>query len=80
MTLTEKIVGVLAILAFILITGVSVPSSLSIWGSFLIMGLLNNVLPFSLIVWGQTYIASALASILNATTPLFTVLVASKLL
>lgn len=65
---------------FILITGVSVPSSLSIWGSFLIMGLLNNVLPFSLIVWGQTYIASALASILNATTPLFTVLVASTLL
>ena len=40
------------------------------------MGLLNNVLPFSLIFWGQTHIASGLASILNATTPLFTVVVA----
>ena len=40
------------------------------------MALLNNVLPFSLIVWGQAHIASGVASILNATTPLFTVVVA----
>ncbi len=39
------------------------------------IGLLNNVLPFSLIVVGQTTIPSGLASILNATTPLFTVVV-----
>jgi EamA-like transporter family. len=38
-------------------------------------GCFNNVLPFSLIVMGQTYIPSGLASILNATTPLFTVIV-----
>jgi drug/metabolite transporter (DMT)-like permease len=38
--------------------------------------LLNNVIPFSLIFWGQTHIPSGLAAILNATTPLFTVLVA----
>ena len=38
--------------------------------------LLNNVVPFSLIFWGQTEIASGLASILNATTPLFTLVVA----
>ena len=46
------------------------------WGPFLVMGLLNNALPFSLIFWGQTHIPSGLAAILNATTPLFTVLVA----
>ncbi len=46
------------------------------WRAFLVMGLLNNALPFSLIVWGQTTIASGLATILNATTPLFTVLLA----
>ena len=46
------------------------------WSAYLAMGLLNNVLPFSLIFWGQTQIASGLASILNATTPLFTLLVA----
>ena len=40
------------------------------------MSFLNNVVPFSLIVWGQQHIASGVASILNATTPLFTMLVA----
>ncbi len=46
------------------------------WRSFLAMGLLNNLVPFALIFWGQTQIASGLASILNATTPLFTMVVA----
>jgi drug/metabolite transporter (DMT)-like permease len=40
------------------------------------MGLLNNLIPFSLISWGQTQISSSLASILNATTPVWTVLLA----
>ncbi|NYZ15127.1 DMT family transporter [Azospirillum sp. RWY-5-1] len=40
------------------------------------MSVLNNVIPFSLIVWGQTQVASGLASILNAATPLFTVVIA----
>lgn len=40
------------------------------------MGFLNNIVPFSFIVWGQAHIASGVASILNATTPLFSVLVA----
>ena len=51
------------------------PAGLSGWRPFIAIGLLNNVLPFSLIVVGQTYIPSGLASILNATTPLFTVVV-----
>jgi drug/metabolite transporter (DMT)-like permease len=46
------------------------------WRSFFAMGLLNNLVPFALIFWGQTQIASGLASILNATTPLFTLVVA----
>ena len=46
------------------------------WDAFLVMGALNNAIPFSLIVWGQTHIDSGLASILNATTPLFTFLLA----
>ncbi len=49
------------------------------WPAFMAMGLLNNVIPFSLIFWGQTQIASGLASILNATTPLFTLVVAHLL-
>src|SRR5437867_12706600 len=51
------------------------PAGLSGWRPFIAIGLLNNVLPFSLIVVGQTYIPGGLASILNATTPLFTVMV-----
>ena len=45
-------------------------------GALLILGILNNAIPFSLIVQGQTQITSGLASILNATTPLFTIIVA----
>ena len=44
--------------------------------AFLVMGVLNNAIPFTLIVWGQTRIGSSLAAILNATTPLFTVILA----
>jgi drug/metabolite transporter (DMT)-like permease len=51
------------------------PKGFSGWKPFFAIGLLNNVLPFSLIVMGQTTIPSGLASILNATTPLFTVVV-----
>jgi drug/metabolite transporter (DMT)-like permease len=45
------------------------------WRTFLAMGLLNNLIPFSLFFWAQTHLASGLASILNATTPLFTLVV-----
>lgn len=48
--------------------------------SFLIMGLLNNLLPFSLLFWAQTVIPSGLASILNATTPIFAIIAAHFLL
>lgn len=58
------------------LVGRRTPKERRVWLAFIGMGLLNNVLPFALIVWGQHRIASGLASILNATTPLFTVLVA----
>jgi drug/metabolite transporter (DMT)-like permease len=51
------------------------PSGFSGWKPFFAVAFFNNVLPFSLIVMGQTFIASGLASVLNATTPLFTVVV-----
>jgi drug/metabolite transporter (DMT)-like permease len=47
-----------------------------LWGSFLMLGLLTNVIPFSLIAFGETRIASGSAAILNATTPIFTILAA----
>ena len=75
------VVGRVALAAIILlavmrIAGQGIPWTLRVWAAFLAMGLLNNVIPFTLIVWGQSHIASGVASILNATTPLFTVVVA----
>ncbi len=59
--------------------GRKMPPSPRAWGAFLVMGFFNNLIPFCLIVWGQTRIASGLASILNAATPLWTVLLAHLL-
>ena len=47
-----------------------------VWGSILLLALLNNALPFVLIGWGEMHIASGLAAILNSTTPIWGVLVA----
>lgn len=66
----------LALHIFLLARGAPVPLNLRLWGAFLVMGLINNVVPFSLLAWGQIQIASGLASILNATTPIFTIVVA----
>ena len=70
----------LALWSIALVMGLRPPRNLGVWIAFFGMGLLNNVIPFSLTVWGQTHIASGVASILNATTPLFTVIVAGLLL
>lgn len=69
----------LILLAVLRIAGQSLPRQSAVWLAFFGMGVLNNVIPFNLIVWGQGHIASGVASILNATTPLFTVLVAHVL-
>jgi len=69
-------VASLVLLGYVYLTGRRLPKSPGLWGAFLIMGVLNNIIPFSLIVWGQTHIDSSLASILNATTPLFSVFLA----
>lgn len=61
---------------FLLALGLRLPADRGVWLAFFGMGFINNLIPFSLIIWGQTHIASGLASILNATTPLFSILVA----
>jgi drug/metabolite transporter (DMT)-like permease len=48
------------------------------WRAFAIMGLINNAIPHTLIFFGQTEIGAGLAAILNATTPIFTVLIANR--
>jgi drug/metabolite transporter (DMT)-like permease len=82
LTLVWLRVGIAAaVLAAVLAAmGIAIPRGRRAWVAFFGMGLLNNVLPFSLIFWGQSQmpasVAAGLASILNATTPVFTVVVA----
>lgn len=77
-TLVLGRVGIAAIALNLMVraSGNRMPASPKIWAAFLAMGLLNNLIPFSLIFWGQTQISSSLAAILNATTPVWTVLLA----
>ena len=65
-----------ALWLYLRLRGIPVPTAASTWWAFLGMGLLNSLIPFTLIFWGQTLIDSGLASILNATTPVFSILVA----
>ena len=73
-------VAALTLWAVLLIGGYEIPKSLKLWRAFFMLGLLNNVIPFALIVWGQNHIGAGLASIINATTPLFTILIAGAFL
>lgn len=70
----------LTLWGLILVLGVPLPRWRAPWGALALMGLANNALPFTLIVWAQTSIPSGLASILNASTPLFAVIVAGLVL
>ena len=73
-------VAALTLWAVLLIGGYEIPKSFKLWRAFFMLGLLNNVIPFALIVWGQNHIGAGLASIINATTPLFTILIAGAFL
>lgn len=53
------------------------PRSPRLWGAFLVMGCLNNVIPFTLMAWGQQHIETGLTSILNAGTAIWGVLFAA---
>ena len=67
--------GALAMLIAILIYRSSLPKTLDAWVKLTIAGLLMSSVPFTLFAFAQTYVSSALASILNAITPMATVIV-----
>jgi drug/metabolite transporter (DMT)-like permease len=69
-------IAALALNAWVFARNGRMPGSLGVWGAFLVMGALNGLVPYTLIVWGQQNIDSGLASILNGTTPLFSVVLA----
>jgi drug/metabolite transporter (DMT)-like permease len=66
-----------ALIVAVLLAGLTMPLKLDWWRPLMVMSILNNVIPWTMITWGQTEIASGLAAIFNATTPLFTVVIAN---
>jgi drug/metabolite transporter (DMT)-like permease len=77
-TVAIRTAGAAAVLwAVLLPMGYRIPREGRVWGALFVMGLLNNALPFTLITWGQQSIETGLAAILNASTAVFGVLIAS---
>ncbi len=69
--------GALALWLWVALRRIALPKDPRFLYRFLIMGALNNAIPFALIVWGQQHIDSGLAAIINASTAIFGVLVAA---
>ncbi|MDJ0931936.1 DMT family transporter [Breoghania sp.] len=73
--LLRVLIAAIVLHAVLRLKGPAFPTTLSTFTPFLIMGLLNNAVPFGLLTWGQTELASGLAAILNAFTPISTVII-----
>jgi drug/metabolite transporter (DMT)-like permease len=71
--------GALTLGAILLFSGMGLPRGWKRWRAFLAMGFLNNAVPMSLIVFGTHAISAGLASIINALTPIFTIVFAHLL-
>ena len=69
-------IAAVALLGWMRFKGDRLSLPLPVWGAMLLLALLNNIVPFILFGWAQQHIASGLASILNATTPIWGVVVA----
>ncbi|HCB02266.1 MAG TPA: hypothetical protein DEP19_07770 [Anaerolineae bacterium] len=72
--------GLLFVGAVVIIQKVQLPRTFKEWLPLFVLGLTNIAIPFFLISWGQIYIESGVASILDATVPLFTILASHFLL
>ena len=69
--------AMLALWVIVLLRRLPVPRAPRVWVAFLVMGCLNNAIPFSLMAWGQLHIETGLTAILNAATAIWGVLVAA---
>lgn len=79
LVLLRVAIAAIALQIYLSATGISFKPVLERIGPFFALALLNNVIPFSLIFAGQTQMGAGLASVLNATTPMWTLIIASML-
>lgn len=73
-------IAAFALFIYLRIRGDDMPNGRTLWVAFFVLGLVNNIIPFSLLFWAMKIIPSGLASILNATTPIFSIIVAHFML
>lgn len=76
LVLARMSIAAIPLLLLVRLTGGSLPRDVATWRSLAVLGALNIAIPFMLFIWGQTRVPSGLASVLNATTPLWGVLAA----
>ena len=77
--LGRLIIGLAGLVGLLKLLGHPLRPLMTQWRSFAWIGLINNAIPFSLISFGQTEITGSLASIINASTPIMTAVVAHQL-
>jgi drug/metabolite transporter (DMT)-like permease len=71
---TRLLIGAITLYVIIKIKKYKVPTDLKTWGQFLVGGAFMSAIPFTLFAYAETHVTSALAGIVNATTPVATVL------
>lgn len=76
LALARCAIAAVFLLVYVRINGFALPRDAATWRSLAVLAALNTLFPFTLIFWGQTHIASSLAGILNATAPLFSIVIA----
>jgi len=72
---TRITLGMVVLVVFLRARGLRLPRERIWWRHFTVIALVSSAIPFTLLAWGEQRISSALASVLNASTPLFTALI-----
>jgi drug/metabolite transporter (DMT)-like permease len=76
MVFLRLVLGALVLVPFVFARGLRLPAKASVWGHLLVAAFLGNALPWTLFAWGEHAGSSALAGVVNSTTPVWTVIVA----
>lgn len=77
MTATRITIAAILLVLFAKARGLALPDEKAVWAAFFVQGLLQSAIPFTLISWGEQHITSGLAGVLNATPPMFALLIAA---
>jgi drug/metabolite transporter (DMT)-like permease len=78
LVLLRVALAAMVLVPIVLLMGFRLPRDIGTWRSLAILATLNNIIPFTLSFYGQPHVTGGLASVINATTPLFTIIIAPK--